>query len=234
MKFFSERPLPQDVRPDERAEEPRQPPPATREEAANPAEPQPVIEASSEEAREQQAGQTPRDEVRHNAVHDAELLPLLQSLQSCFDTERERAERARGEVATQLQSLTLMHITVSELVEENHRLRAGEQEKTLEPVLRDLVSLADDLGMLLRNSGHASLGTAITLVNEVLERYGATASQPASLDRFDPSLHNGVARLPTGDRNLDGLIAETIAPGFRTQRTFLMYPRVAVYRYTAP
>ena len=163
----------------------------------------------------------------------AAMLAAVAQLQTGLEDERKRAEASRTEVAAQLQAVLLVNKTLAELVEENHQLRSGEHEKVLEPVLRDLVSLAEDLNGLLANAGHPSLQTAVSLLTEVLARYGAVEVRPEPLDRFDPSLHNGVARLPTKDKTLDGVVAELLSPGYRNTRTFLLYPRVKVYRHLA-
>ena len=161
----------------------------------------------------------------------AAVAELGSNLGTSMEEERKRAETSRAEIAAQLQAVLLVNKTLTELVEENRRLRSGEHEKALEPVLRDLVSLAEDLNTLLANTGHPSLKTAASLVTEILERYGATEIRPMLLERFDPARHKGVGRLPTDDRSLDGTVAELVAPGYSSTRTVLLYPRVNVFRY---
>ncbi|MGQ0616590.1 MAG: nucleotide exchange factor GrpE [Acidimicrobiia bacterium] len=116
---------------------------------------------------------------------------------------------------------------------ENQRLRAGEVAGSVAPLLRDVIRLHDDV---LRLEGVCApeaaldLGLVRKLVVDALDRWGVQAFEPAVGDPFDPTVHNGMARVETPE-HLDGTVASVRRCGFRGEQGRVWRPAdVDVFR----
>ena len=88
-----------------------------------------------------------------------------------------------------------------------------------------LVATLIELGDLVDDDETAAVRAA-------LARAGVDVVDVAPGTAFDRSEHHAIDVTPTDDRALDGLVAETVRPGYRDGRTLLREPEVAVYRCT--
>ena len=111
---------------------------------------------------------------------------------------------------------------IDRLHEDNQRLRAGDRQLVLRPVLTDLQRLRNDLlrqadavpgemdgdavGALLRSYAHS--------VELTLERGGVEVLHPAPGDRFDAARHRPQAVLPAPEPEADGTVADVLADGY--------------------
>jgi len=131
---------------------------------------------------------------------------------------------------------------IDRLHEDNQRLRAGDRQLVLRPVLTDLQRLRNDLlrqagavpgemggdavGALLRSYAHS--------VELSLERGGVEVLRPAPGDPFDAARHRPQAVLPAPGPEADGTVADVLADGyFETVTERVLTPAtVRVRRWT--
>jgi molecular chaperone GrpE (heat shock protein) len=111
---------------------------------------------------------------------------------------------------------------IERLHDENQRLRAGERQLVLRPVLVDLQRLRNDL---LREADTvpegctaaqaAALLTSFAYsVEQVLERGGVLVVRPTVGEVFDPARHQAVDVVHV-DEGEDGTIARAVSDGYR-------------------
>jgi molecular chaperone GrpE (heat shock protein) len=105
---------------------------------------------------------------------------------------------------------------VAELHAENQRLRSGELATALQPMLRDLIRLHDEVTRLAEAS-HAEAQADLDLVRsrllDTLARWGLSPFSPETGDPLDATRHQGVGRVPSSDGE-PGTIATVRRPGF--------------------
>jgi molecular chaperone GrpE len=128
---------------------------------------------------------------------------------------------------------------IDRLHEDNQRLRAGDRQLVLRPVLTDLRRLRNDL---LRQAEAAPSGVDVAAllrsyaheVELALERGGVEVVRPAPGDRFDAARHRPQDVLPAAGPEADGTVAEVLADGYRETVTDLVLApaTVRVRRWT--
>lgn len=126
---------------------------------------------------------------------------------------------------------------------ENERLRRDETGKLLQPVIRDLIKLADNWrsrGRVLANrSGDAAQDMAKLCaeltddVAMVLARLDVEEFAPGAGCIFDRHEHRGTEVRPTGVREMDGLVADTRRPGYRSNGRTIRFAEVVTWKYVA-
>jgi molecular chaperone GrpE (heat shock protein) len=116
---------------------------------------------------------------------------------------------------------------------ENEVLRRGETQKMLDPVVRDLIKLADDWSA----RGEALGGEPGGLCREVAEdaglilaRFGAEVFAPEPGTPFDRRAHRAVGTADTEDPSLDGTVAAARKPGYRVGERVVRFAEVTVHR----
>ncbi len=132
---------------------------------------------------------------------------------------------------------------VDRLHEENERLRRGAFEQIVDPLVRDLIALADsclrnasawrgksevaptDLDRVLRD-----IASDLSLI---LDRQGVEIFAPEPGSPFDRRQHRAARVQPTDSAPYDGLVAETLRPGYRSGIRILRYAEVVVYGLVA-
>lgn len=154
--------------------------------------------------------------------HGQELTELARALE---ESNRISAERER---------------VINRLYEENQRLRAGELQQALMPVLRDLMRLYDDLHKTATAySGRASSDPAEVLreweyyrdsILDILYRQGVEPCATTQGSPFDPKEHRACGTVSTNERHQDRTIARVVRAGFRTEARLLRTADVEVYR----
>jgi molecular chaperone GrpE (heat shock protein) len=130
---------------------------------------------------------------------------------------------------------------LGQLHQENQSLRAGELERAISPVLRDLMRLSDDLAASaarFRNSPDSGsdllaqelddLGDSVV---DILYRQGCEPYAPAVGARFDAKEQRPSAVRETSEQVMDGCVAEVIKQGFRHNGRVLRPAHVIVTRY---
>ncbi len=162
------------------------------------------------------------------------------------DTDLDRIGSVLDEIRAQLHTdherATSRERVIDRLHEENQRLRTGERQLLLLPVLTDLCRLHDDL--LRQSQGlPAEVTTAqmaglltsfASSVTQTLERCGVEALSPAVGDPFEPRLHRATDTINADHPDADSTIAELVTAGYwdvvaeRTVRPATV--RVALWR----
>ncbi|MFB9928074.1 nucleotide exchange factor GrpE [Amycolatopsis halotolerans] len=163
----------------------------------------------------------------------AELTELTGAVRAL--TEQVQAHHARAEARERV---------IDQLHAEVQRLRAGEQEIVLRPVVTDLQNLRTDL---LRQSRTlppdvgrdqiAGLLESFALTAELaLERCGIVPVRPEIGAAFSAREHKAIKAVEAVHADEDGTIAEIVADGYQDIRTerILAAARVHVRRWTEP
>lgn len=139
------------------------------------------------------------------------LESLHETLTAVLEQLRSSAERAAARERI-----------IDRLHEENQRLRAGDRQLVLRPVLVDLQQLRTDL---LRQAADLSAAStpeqAAGLLRSfaystelALERGGVTVLAPAAGTAFDQALHRAVRVVPAERPEDDGTIARVVGDGY--------------------
>ncbi|MEI9975280.1 MAG: nucleotide exchange factor GrpE [Ignavibacteriota bacterium] len=154
--------------------------------------------------------------------HSQELSELARAME---ESNRISAERER---------------VIDKLYEDNQRLRAGELQQALMPVLRDLMRLYDDLNKTATAySGRTSIDPGEVLreweyyrdsILDILYRQGVEPCATTEGSSFDPREHRACGTVSTNEHHRDRTIARVIRVGFRTEARILRTPDVEVYR----
>jgi molecular chaperone GrpE (heat shock protein) len=124
---------------------------------------------------------------------------------------------------------------------ENERLRRGELDRMLDPLLRDLIALADTCTRNARawrarsDASPDSTAEALTGVVDdlglVLLRQGVDVFQPEPGIAFNRREHRALRVELTADRDRDGSLVETVRAGYRQGSRIIRYADVAVWKY---
>lgn len=125
---------------------------------------------------------------------------------------------------------------IDRLHADNTKLRAGELTTAMAPLLQGLVRLHDNMTSIAGGDANSVAGMLRTQLVQLLEvAAGVSVYDPQPGEKFDPTRHTGVARVPTGDAAADGTVARRLRPGFaRADGSILRVAEVEVLRYTAP
>lgn len=153
----------------------------------------------------------------------------------------ETVDALRSEVHRSVQVYDHHRVLVDRLHGENEQLRRAELERSRDPVIRDLISLADTC---LRNGRKWLEREAVTpehvdrVLREVtddvvliLERQGVDAFQPETGTKFDRREARVVRSADTFDESLDGVVTEVLKPGYRVGDRVLRYCEVVVWAF---
>lgn len=123
-----------------------------------------------------------------------------------------------------------------ELHKENRRLRDGELQQAIAPLIRGLARVTDDLHRIrAARPDDEDLAHVDIRVREVLHDAGATTVMPQFGDAFDPRVHQAVGSAPTHDGDLDRTVAEVRREGLALEGGKQLRPAdVVVHRYVEP
>jgi molecular chaperone GrpE (heat shock protein) len=143
------------------------------------------------------------------------------------------AERRADELAAVSRRQSDM---ADELHRENRRLRDGELQQAIAPLIRGLARVTDDLHRIrAARPDDEDLAHVDTRVREVLHDAGAATLMPQFGDAFDPRSHQAVGSTPTHDGDLDRTVAEVRREGLALEGGKLLRPAdVIVHRYVEP
>ncbi|MGY0236042.1 nucleotide exchange factor GrpE [Longispora urticae] len=155
-----------------------------------------------------------------------------------LDLRLGRIEAALGDVAAARER------TIDRLHEENQRLRVGERQLLLRPLVTDLHRLRDDLlrqagalpGEITREQTAALLASYVVSVEQTLERCGVRVLTVAPGDPYDPYRHRAVGTVPAAGPEGDGLVAEVLGDGYHdaVSDRVVAPAAVRVARWTPP
>jgi molecular chaperone GrpE len=111
---------------------------------------------------------------------------------------------------------------IDRLHEDNQRLRAGEGQLLLRPILADLQRLRNELVRetaavpeVVSGERLAALLSSLAVSIELtLERGGVRVIRPSADEPFDPARHRAARMVPAPHPDLDGTVAEVLADGY--------------------
>jgi molecular chaperone GrpE len=155
----------------------------------------------------------------------------------------QRVETRLGSIDERLAERAAARESIIErLHEENQRLRSGELQLMLRPILVDLQRLRNELlaGVGTRELSPAQvaelLGSFASSVELTLERGGVQVLRPPVGAPFDPAVHQVVGVVAVADPTGDGLLAEVLGDGYldTVSGRALAPARVRVGRWTDP
>lgn len=152
-------------------------------------------------------------------------------------------EELRDDFRRNAQGSDHQRALLDKLHDENEQLRRAEIERSRDPVVRDLISLADTC---LRNGRAWGQRDAVTPgdvyrvlrevaddVELILERQGVETFKPEQGASFDRREHRVVRSADTSDASLNGAIAEVLKPGYRMGNRIIRYCEVVVWAFVA-
>lgn len=148
--------------------------------------------------------------------------------------------RRLDEMGGFLESAGLGGREVGELNSELRRLRGGEIERHLDPVLIGLIRLYDSIAC--RAAAFRQAPRSLLCAEQILEHLEGVAAELARLlaeygvapfhdpgDRFEPNLQRTLRLEPTQDPALVGRVAIRVRPGFRRGEKIIRKERVVVF-----
>jgi molecular chaperone GrpE (heat shock protein) len=176
---------------------------------------------------------------RPNAEVPSGASPVAEAIEGASDRSRELTELVRAMEESNRISAERERV-IDRLYEENQRLRAGELQQALMPVLRDLMRLFDDLQKTVTAySGGASLDPGQALREweyyrdsalDILFRQGVEPCAVNEGTSFDPREHRACGTVTTSEQSQDRTIARVIRAGFRSEARIIRTADVEVYR----
>jgi molecular chaperone GrpE (heat shock protein) len=153
----------------------------------------------------------------------------------------EVVEALRADFRHSVQGYDHQRTLMDRLHSENEQLRRAELERSQDPMIRDLISLADTC---LRNGRAWLQREAVTPsdvdrvlrevaydVELILERQGVEAFKPEEGAKFDRRESRVVRSANTSDASRDGAVAEVLKPGYRIGNRILRYCEVVVWTF---
>jgi molecular chaperone GrpE len=150
----------------------------------------------------------------------------------------------RAEVARDHERAAAREHVIDRLHDENMRLRAGERQLLLRPVLTDLQRLRHELlrvGDQLpeRYSGRQAaelLRSYAQNLELTLERGGVEVVSPRPGDAFDPAIHRVTGTVEAAEPGQDATVAEVVLDGYRDIQAgrVVLAAAVRVHRWTPP
>jgi molecular chaperone GrpE (heat shock protein) len=149
---------------------------------------------------------------------------------------------ARQELATLSADVRDFRELIERLHLQNEELHRATLERVLEPILRDLIKVAEDYRRLRIASEHKASEGAPAVgavcagvtqdVEALLDRYGVEQICPEPGVRFDRREYRAVQTVPTSEPEADETVECTRDPGYRVGPKILRYPNVVVRKYT--
>lgn len=152
-------------------------------------------------------------------------------------------EALRADFRHSTQVYDHQRVLMDRLHGENEQLRHAELERSRDPAIRDLISLADTC---LRNGRAWLQREAVTPsdvdcvlrevaddVKLILERQGVETFKPEKDTKFDRREARVVRSTNTSDASQDGTVAEVLKPGYRIGDRILRYCEVVVWTFVA-
>ena len=123
-----------------------------------------------------------------------------------------------------------------ELHKENRRLRDGELQQAMAPLIRGLARVSDDLDRIrAARPDDEDLAHIDVRVRDVLHDAGVTTVRPQVGDPFDPRVHQAAGSTPTYDGDRDRTVAEVRREGLAIEGGRMLRPAdVVVFRYLEP
>ncbi len=207
--------------------------PETPEQSADPdARPEPADGSGAAPTDGDEAAPAAATDVEETEPADDDPLVALTDAVSAL-TEQIREHHARA---------TARERVIDNLHAEVERLRAGEQNLLLRPVVTDLQNLRKDLlhqartlpADIARDQVAGLLESFALSVELALERCGSAPIVPAEGDEFSAREHRAVKLVPAERAEQDGRVAAVVADGYRDTATERVTApaRVHVYRWT--
>jgi molecular chaperone GrpE (heat shock protein) len=134
---------------------------------------------------------------------------------------------------------------IDKLHQENQRLKQGELQQALLPILRDLIRLYDDLNITaVKYADPAAAAGGEKYVNDlycyretvadILYRHGVEKIEVTPGEDFNSKEHKAVAAAPVAEQEQDRKISRVVRDGFRIETKIIRSVEVEVLRYKTP
>lgn len=121
---------------------------------------------------------------------------------------------------------------IDRLHEEVQRLRAGELQQALMPLIRDLIRLHDDLLALAAHREDAEpFRVCAATVLDILARQDVEPFEAVPGEAVEPRLHRAARAISAPDAASDRTIAASLRPGFRRGERVIRAADVEVFRF---
>lgn len=130
---------------------------------------------------------------------------------------------------------------IDRLHADNQAMRRAETERQRDPLVRELIGLADTSLRTARDWRNRDAAAAEPVVDAlrgvaddirlILEHQGFEAYEPAPGDAFDRRHHRSKGSATTADQSLDDRVAEVLRPGYRTGERTMRPAEVLVWRF---
>lgn len=166
-------------------------------------------------------------------------LPQLVSLTQAL-------ERVEDAVRTRLAEADRSGKVIDWLESEARRLKHREDEKRLEPIIRAIISLFDDIARVAseadarqRSAGYAEHGLVQTIVVfkrqvlELLNRAGVTEFTPEPGDKFDAKRQEVISTVETTTQEKHLIVDSVLRLGFEFAGRVVRPAAVQVFKYSA-
>lgn len=176
-------------------------------------------------------------------VVDGEGIEAAQNIEDPMRVLVIRMEELHEDLRRYAQDFDHQRTLLDKLHHENEQLRCAELERSRDPVVRDLISLADTCLRNGRAWGQRDVVTPDDVyrvlrevaddVELILERQGVETFTPETGTNFDRREHRVVRSVDTSDALRNGVIAEILKPGYRIGNRILRYCEVVVWVFVA-
>lgn len=154
-------------------------------------------------------------------------------------------ERIEVAVRERLAASDKSALVIERLYEEVRGFRQRQEARRFEPLLRSLVHLRDDLGVIAEGARHPEsptnrddlvryLENFRDQVEEILAREGAQSFRPEAGTPFDPKRHQVINTVPTDEPQQHGTVIVVRQPGFCYDERVLRPALVNAAKWTAP
>lgn len=130
---------------------------------------------------------------------------------------------------------------IDRLHTDNQALRRTETERQRDPLVRELIALADTSLRIARGWEKRDVAAAEPVADAlrgvaddirlILEHQGFEGYEPAPGDAFDRRHHRAKGSATTAEKGLDDHVAEVLRPGYRTGERTLRPAEVLVWRF---
>jgi len=121
------------------------------------------------------------------------------------------------------------------LYAENTRLRVGEFNSAVAPLVSGLLRLNDQMALLADGDSTSVAGMLRTQLLQILDTAaGLSPFEPDPGEHFDATRHAGAGRIPTDDVEAEGTVVRSLKPGFvRADGSITRVAEVEVYRFSS-
>ena len=169
--------------------------------------------ARSASGKNDAARDLPKADIMQPGIAEPSLNPKPQTPNSAFDEVLREIRGLRAAIEPMVKPPSTAGAELDESVDSLRRLLSELIEQRMEAVVQQLADIRRDAGSIPSDHGTRIAGR----LDELLESLGAERFDAELMDVVDPLIHVVVAERQQNDVP-DGVIIETVRPGYRTSR----------------